>query len=161
MIRFAPLLSLALLACSGPPERNTTNAVEEQRQVDAPVRDVETLPPDETALVDTGNGTVGTVPASTKIPERLHGRWGMVPADCDPARDDNKGLMTVTTDTLRFYESRGTVATVTRADPDRFSGTFSFKGEGQEWTADVTLTRDEDTLSRQEGGQRFAYKRCA
>jgi hypothetical protein len=161
MIRLALLLPLALLACSGPPDDNAANGVEEQRQVDAPVRDVETLPPDETALVDTGNGTVGTVPASTKVSERLHGRWGMVPADCDPARADNKGLMTVTTDTLRFYESRATLAKVTSADPDRFSGTFSFNGEGQEWSADVTLTRDGNTLTRQEEGQRFTYKRCA
>lgn len=127
----------------------------------SPAQEVETLPPDETAIVQTSDGAAAVVTASTKIPEPLHGRWGMVPADCDPARADNKGLMTVTADTLRFYESRATIAKVSSADPDRFSGTFSFNGEGQQWSAEVTLARSGDVLSRTEGGSRFTYKRCA
>lgn len=161
MTRFALLLPLALIACQGSADQ-ADNAAVEQRQVDAPVKEVETLPPDETAVVDAGNGTAVTVPASTKIPERLHGRWGLVPADCTSTLGDAKGLMTVSADMLRFYESRARVAKVARADPDRFSGTFAFNGEGQEWTADVTLIRQGDTLTREEEeGPSLSYRRCA
>jgi hypothetical protein len=161
MIRITFLLPLALVACQGPPDSNQANAAEQQNQLDAPVKDVETLPPDETAVVETGNGAAAVVPASTKIPEGLHGRWGMVPADCTSTRGDAKGLMTVGADTLTFYESRAKLTNVASADPDRFSGAFAFTGEGQSWTANVTLSREGDTLVRQEEGPRFTYKRCA
>ncbi|NNM77163.1 hypothetical protein HJG53_09640 [Sphingomonas sp. ID1715] len=156
----ALLLPMVLLACQRP-STNDASAAEEQNRLDAPVKDVETLPPDETAIVSTDNGATATVPASTKIPESLQGRWGMVPADCDPARADNKGLMTVSADRLAFYESRATLEKVASADPDRFSGDFSFSGEGQSWKAKVTLTRQGDSLTREEDGSRFTYRRCA
>lgn len=161
MTRLILLLPLALIACQGPPEANQTNAAEVQNQLDAPVKDVETLPPDETAVVDAGNGAAAVVPASTKIPESLQGRWGMVPADCTSTRGDAKGLMTVGADTLTFYESRAKLAKVASADPDRFAGQFAFTGEGQNWAANVTLSREGDTLVRQEDGPPFSYKRCA
>ncbi len=38
-----------------------------------------------------------TADANAKtIPAALHGRWGMVPADCTSTRGDNKGLLTIT-----------------------------------------------------------------
>jgi hypothetical protein len=159
MTRLSLFLPLALLACQGPPSAGQTN--EAQNQLDAPVKEIETLPPDETAVVETGNDTAAVVPASTKIPESLQGRWGMVPADCTSTRGDAKGLMTVGADTLSFYESRAKLTDVASADPNRFSGAFAFTGEGQNWTANVTLTRDGDTLVRQEEGPRFTYRRCA
>jgi outer membrane lipoprotein-sorting protein len=63
MTRLMLLLPLALLACQGPVEDNQTNAAEVQNQLDAPVKDVEVLPPDETVVVETGNG-VGTASAN-------------------------------------------------------------------------------------------------
>lgn len=161
MTKLALLLPLALIACQGPADESRTNAAQLQNQLDAPVKEVETLPPDETAVVDVSNGAAAVVPASTKIPESLHGRWGMVPADCTSTRGDAKGLLTVGADTLTFYESRAKLTKVASADPDRFSGAFAFTGEGQEWTRDVTLGRQGDTLTREEEGQRFTYKRCA
>jgi hypothetical protein len=161
MTRLALLLPLVLLACQGPADDNRTNEAQLQNQLDAPVKDIETLPPDETAVVATGNGTAAVAPASTKIPESLHGRWGMVPADCTSTRGDAKGLLTVGADTLTFYESRARLTDVASADPNRFSGAFAFTGEGQTWKANITLSREGDTLVREDEGSRFSYRRCA
>src|SRR5687767_8399070 len=39
------------------------------------------------------------------IPEALQGRWALTPDDCTSARGDAKGLLVVSRDELRFYES--------------------------------------------------------
>lgn len=150
MTRLFLLPLLALAACQG----QTTNEA-------AQPSDVETLPPDETALVNQGDGTAAVVPASTKIPEALQGRWGMTPADCTSTRGDAKGLMTVGADTIGFYESRAALEQVVSAEPDRFAGAFTLTGEGQSWRSEITLIRQDDTLTRAEDGQRFTYGRCA
>lgn len=160
MIRFAYLPLFALAACQAAPEANSVNETE---QANAPVKEVETLPPDETTVVDQGNGATAMVPASTKIPKPLQGRWGLVPADCTSTRGDAKGLLTVTADTLTFYESRAQLKAVTSADPDRFVGSFAFSGEGQTWTRTETLALQGTTLLRsdEEVTTPLRYSRCA
>lgn len=155
------ILSLVVLAACQNQAPVANNASEEQRQAEAPVKDVDVIPADEAAAAAVGEGDGAPPPEQATIPAALHGRWGMTPADCDPARADNKGLMTVTADTLAFYESRARLQAVTSAEPNQLAGRFAFTGEGQNWTADITLTRQGDTLVREEAGPRFTYKRCA
>jgi hypothetical protein len=89
----------------------------------------------------------------------------MVPADCTSTRGDNKGLITVDADSIRFYESRATLAKVTMNAPENFTGDFRFTGEGQTWTKpqNLKLTASSNTLIRSETepAMSFTYKRCA
>lgn len=43
------------------------------------------------------------------IPQDLQGRWALTPADCDPARGDVRGLLTIGEDALAFGVSPQTV----------------------------------------------------
>ena len=95
------------------------------------------------------------------IPAQYRGRWGMVPADCEPGRSDNKGLLTIGDRTLRFYESVGTLKEQRPAIATSYSGLFSFVGEGQEWEKVMTFTRTGDRLVRAEQEGRFTYTRCS
>ncbi len=90
----------------------------------------------------------------TAIPASFRGRWGIGMADCDASRDDNKGLMTVTADTLRFWESRAKLADARTEGPDTLVATFSFSGEGQTWREQTRMVLQDGgrTLIRDSGG---------
>lgn len=101
------------------------------------------------------------------IPPPFQGRWGLVPADCEPGRADAKGLMEVTGEGLRFYESRGRPAELTQIDAASLRGRFAFAGEGMEWERTVTLRLVDggEALLRSEEGtdalpQPLRYSRC-
>src|SRR3546814_12000036 len=91
------------------------------------------------ALVPETNA-VDAVETATVLPVDFQGRWGLVANDCDPARDDNKGLMTVAADTLKFYESRGVVKTVPIASPPTHTPDLAFTAEGPTLTHIDTST---------------------
>ena len=110
-------------------------------------------------------------PPLRTIPAAFHGRWGLVPADCTSTRGDAKGLITVTADAIRFYESVARPAALTPVGERRLEGNYAATGEGQSWTllqrlelsADgKTLTRtvDEGDGAPAPGGNRFVYTRC-
>lgn len=101
-------------------------------------------------------------PAGNAVPDAFRGRWGMVPLDCGPDAAIAKGLMTVSGRELRFYESVGKPAVVNYPTPTRMEGRFSFTGEGMEWSKDMTLTVEGDTLVRTERDPvaRYTYTRC-
>ncbi|MGY9049606.1 MAG: hypothetical protein ACKVKF_21840 [Rhodobacterales bacterium] len=88
------------------------------------------------------------------IPEAMQGRWGLVPADCTSTQGDAKGLMTVGPKTLKFYESRGTLAEVTARSAERIEASFAFEGEGMVWSYTEVLALQDGghTLTRQEEG---------
>jgi hypothetical protein len=100
------------------------------------------------------------------IPAAFHGRWGLVPADCTSTRGDAKGLLTISADTLRFYESRARLDRITASAPTTLTGTFIFEGEGQTWTRTemLELTGGADMLVRREQAEgqslSFTYRRC-
>lgn len=101
------------------------------------------------------------------IPVALRGRWGLTPADCTSTRGDAKGLLRVTRDTLRFYESRATLGRITERDRSRIMAEFSFTGEGQTWTRRVLLDGQDRgrTLVRREYGAdampgALRYRKC-
>ncbi|WP_140869359.1 hypothetical protein [Sphingomonas oligophenolica] len=100
----------------------------------------------------------------SSIPAAFQGRWGMVPADCDPKRDDNKGLMTITADRLSFYESRATIGSLQQVTPTKIQGLLSYSGEGQTWKKATSLTLQDagKTLVREETDPVSAdtYSKC-
>ena len=153
---------LALAACQPPSDPNAVDPGE--LNVDS--ADIETLPPSEEAGPPAADNAAQNEPAlATAIPAAFHGRWGMVAGDCTSTRGDNKGLITVDSNSIKFYESRATLAQVTGDAPENFTGDFRFTGEGQTWTKpqNLKLTGSRNTLVRSESepAMSFTYKRCA
>ena len=99
---------------------------------------------------------------ATKIPAAFHGRWGMSPGDCTSTRGDNKGLLTIDADQLRFYESRAVPADDLTAHADSIRGEFRFTGEGQTWTKFQSLRLEERKLIRTESNPTasYSYAKC-
>ena len=103
----------------------------------------------------------------TAIPEALHGRWGLVPADCTSTRGDAKGLITIDAERIEFYESRAVVDEIEEQDTGMIRARFAFTGEGQEWTRDIEwrLSEDGAKLMRSETGEDaldepLSYTKC-
>lgn len=123
--------------------------------------DIDVLPPDESSIANVENAAAS---AATAIPAAFHGRWGMVEGDCTSTRGDAKGLITVSGDTITFYESRARLTRVTQNAPENFTGEFAFTGEGQNWTKsqNLKLTGSSNTLVRTETepSASFTYRRC-
>ncbi|MGX7894524.1 hypothetical protein [Tsuneonella sp. HG222] len=131
----------------------------------------------ETAVVaaETGDAASPTpVPSAsetalpTTIPTAFQGRFGLVAADCTSTMGDAKGLLEVSGDKLKFYESVGTLTALTDATVGRIKGDFAFTGEGMEWERQVVMDlRDNGkVLVRREFGEgaspeAFTYTRCA
>ena len=69
----------------------------------------------------TSPAKVEPTPAAS-IPAALQGRWGLTPADCMPGQSDAKGLLTITANDLRFYESRAVPAGNVDTDANSISG---------------------------------------
>ena len=91
----------------------------------------------------------------------------MVKADCDPSRDDAKGLVTIDATTLEFYESVATLKAVEESTATRLRGSFEFMGEGMTWQLDMVLDLQDGgaTLIRREFGDDAApvpsrYAKC-
>jgi len=104
---------------------------------------------------------------ATEIPDTLRGRWGLVPGDCTSTRGDAKGLLTITADKLRFYESVGTLGAVKEAGERQIRAAFDFTGEGMAWQREVLLELEDGdaTLVRHEYGpdaapEPFRYAKC-
>ncbi|HXG80277.1 MAG TPA: hypothetical protein VNJ05_00585 [Sphingomicrobium sp.] len=164
IIATVAVLTLALAACRQGPDDNL--AIDESNSLNG--AEIETLPPDEgneeTAAANASNSSMPVPPdpvGVATIPAQYHGRWGMVPADCTSSRGDAKGLITVGSTTIRFYEAVATLKERRPAIPEAFSGLFSFTGEGQNWEKVMTFTRTGETLKRaDEGGPSHSYTRC-
>ena len=165
------LLALALAACQQP-ANDTDIAIDNAvNAAEAANAEIETLPPSDAggAPLPTGNAGAPTEeaeddsensPSTAVIPAQYRGRWGINAADCDPRRSDNKGLMTVRANDIRFYESTASLQEQRPAIATSFSGTYSFIGEGQSWERVVTLTRTGNTLKRADSEGSFSYIRC-
>lgn len=102
-------------------------------------------------------------PASATIPAALQGRWGLTPADCSGDPSAAKGLLVITPDQLRFYESRAVPAADVGADSNSISGNFAFTGEGQSWTRYEALKVSKNQLTRTEikPTASFTYAKCS
>lgn len=111
------------------------------------------------------NADTGTAePASaTKIPVAYHGRWGMAPADCSSTRGDNKGLLTITADEMRFYESVAVPGPSFVVGANNIRGDFNFTGEGQRWTKFQSLRLEGQELIRTDSNPAasYSYAKCS
>ena len=85
--------------------------------------------------------------------------------DCDPKRDDNKGLITITADLIKFYESRATIAKLSVSSPTRIATDLSFNGEGQTWQSRSVFDLSDGgrKLSRteEEPAGSYVYAKCS
>jgi hypothetical protein len=163
MLRFyVPILILggvtSLVACSGrdPVADNATNGAAVPAEVDV-------LPPDESVAAPTSdldNSDDGG--GATAIPAAFHGRWGMTPADCTSTRGDAKGLMVVSADGIRFYESLAKPAPDVKISANSVSGSFAFTGEGMNWNKYEVLELQQGKLVRTESDPMasYTYARC-
>ncbi len=103
----------------------------------------------------------------TAIPEALHGRWGLVRADCTSTRGDAKGLISIDAERIEFYESRAVVDEIEELASGMIRARFTFTGEGQEWTRNMAwrLSGKGFQLIRTETGEDaleepLTYARC-
>lgn len=130
---------------------------------------------DDPGETPTNEATVAVVETPTatstrelQIPAAIRGRWGLVPADCTSTNGDNKGLITIDAETIKFYESRAVLDVVKEVRESRVVASFNFTGEGQEWKFDeeLDLQNDGKELVRTERGEGampepLRYTRCA
>ncbi|HEY6048748.1 MAG TPA: hypothetical protein VIV07_06855 [Sphingomicrobium sp.] len=109
----------------------------------------------------TAPATQAETPRSA-IPAALQGRWGLAPADCTGALAAAKGLLVISGDELRFYESRAVPADGVQTDSQSISGNFNFSGEGQSWSKFETLELQKGKLVRTESNPTasFTYAKC-
>jgi len=163
---------LVSLAGCGGNERapaNDTIAVPENAAVTLPAPPMEPSPtPAASAAATPSPAATDSGPIEARIPRSLRGRWGLVAADCKSVPGDHQGSLVVSGETLRFYESVGTLGTVVEKDDSRIVGDFAFTGEGESWTRRVVLDGQDDgqTLIRREQGTdampgALRYRRCA
>jgi hypothetical protein len=164
MIAAIVLAALSLAGCGSDEKAATNDTVV---LVDNSVATTP-APPEAAPMTAATPSPAASSDSGTGIPVALHGRWGLVPADCTSTRGDNKGLLTITADTLRFYESVGTLGKVVERDAGRIVADFAMTGEGQSWTRRMVLDAEEGgkTLVRREQGADamlglLRYRRCA
>ena len=148
------LLIAGLAACGG------SDPVSEQANNIDSASNVAIVPADESAAAgDTGTGEIG----SALIPSALHGKWGMTPQDCTTTRGDAKGLMEISANRIRFYESVARPSPGVQTADDSVSGNFAFTGEGTNWTRYQTLELQDGKLVRTESSPMvsYTYVRCS
>ena len=156
-------LAVSAAACerTDPVAEDANNAAGLPAPADANVSDPTGAPPPANSSAEAAQGT-GTTAAAAAIPSFLHGRWGLTPGDCTSTRGDAKGLLIVSADGLRFYESRAVPKAHVNSSADSFSAEYAFTGEGMEWTKYQTLELQDDKLVRTESNPTtsYTYARC-
>ncbi|AQR76023.1 hypothetical protein BXU08_18520 [Sphingomonas sp. LM7] len=174
MIPALTLAALSLAGCGGdrePASSNDTIAIPRNETVTLPAPPQAAEPSPTAVPSPTASASPSSMPVpdgGTGIPATLQGRWGLVAADCTSKRGDAKGLLTITTGTLSFYESRGTLGRVAERDASRIVADFAMSGEGQSWTRRMVLDGQDggSTLIRREQGAdampgALRYRKCA
>ena len=171
MLRFIlPIATIASIMTMGACSGRDPVAADANNVANAPAAEIDVLPPDESDATPTNELEFGVDGASAspvegapgKIPASLRGRWGMTPGDCTSTRGDNKGLLVVTAEGMKFYESRATPAGELKTTGTSASGDFNFTGEGMTWKKYEALEIQNNKLVRTESGpmKSFAYARC-
>ncbi|SFP90084.1 hypothetical protein [Sphingomonas rubra] len=138
-------LALLLAACGSSEEAGNNSSSGEGQVVEQTPANLQDDPNNSVVPLTSPAAEPTASPSPiASLPAAFRGRWGMVPNDCVPDRDDAKGLMTVSADTLGFYESRGRVTQAELLGPAAVRLDLAFTGEGQEWTRRTTLTLLDD-----------------
>jgi hypothetical protein len=176
MTRAVPILTLAaaylLAGCSqepAEPSAQGTEAPDVAQASEPAIMEPSSSPePVESAPVTLApSPSASPTTTATAIPASIRGRWGLVPADCTSKLGDAKGLLTISSNQLKFYESVAKLGTVKEAEDSRIRATFAYSGEGQAWTQDVVLDVQDGgkTLVRRDYGRDalpgpLKYARC-
>jgi hypothetical protein len=168
MIRFIfPIVTITAIMSIGACSSENDPVADEANNVAAIPVDVDVLPADENVVTPANeleNGTAEPVTDSASaIPAPLHGRWGLTPADCTSTRGDAKGLLIVSPQSLKFYESLARPAGPLKVSPNSASGEFTFTGEGMTWKKFEALELQDNKLVRTESEPMasFTYARCS
>jgi hypothetical protein len=170
MIRFIfPIATIAAIMTMGACSGNSDPVADNADNVSASQPEIAVLPPDESDSTPANQLETGVddpdlpPPAPGKIPASLQGRWGMTPEDCTSTRGDAKGLLIVSADSLKFYESVAKPAGDLKASGDSASGDFAFTGEGMTWKKYEALELQDNKLVRTESKPMasFTYARCS
>lgn len=163
VLPFFALLLVSLASCSSRDDESVNeqkDGVENSASEGMP----EEAPAELHANADAPDSASPAAMNRGEIPPAIRGRWGMVKADCTSLHGDAKGLLEISKTTLNFYESRGTLATMSEWEPTRIRARFAFEGEGMSWQRDTTLSVQDDgqTLIRQDIGEdmHYRYSRC-
>src|SRR5690606_9685670 len=127
------ILALAALAACDGGTQSAEVAAEEARA------DGNTVGGGAVSQPNTAEPPNGADPEASEIPAATRGRWGLAAADCEPARSDAKGLLTIDATRLEFYESVGTLDAIEEAGPTRIRAAFDFEGEGMTWEREIVL----------------------
>ena len=82
-----------------------------------------------------------------QIPVNFRGEWNARLEDCGTGRNDSR--LVIDARTIRFYESRGEVTSVTRDGPRAISVEARYRGEGEtrDRTTRMTLSGDSRRLT--------------
>ncbi|QNQ07858.1 hypothetical protein [Sphingomonas alpina] len=155
------ILACALAACNGPAAPSNESADARDGITVKPAKPVK----ETTVATDKTVDVRKPAPKSpTTFPAAFQGRWGMTANDCDPARDDNKGLLTVSAGGLKFYESRAKVVTIAPISDNGLAADLTFNGEGQTWSSKTVfqLVDGGKTLLRteEEPASSYRYAKC-
>ncbi|MFP5330581.1 MAG: hypothetical protein ACLGHC_10675 [Alphaproteobacteria bacterium] len=159
-MRLAPIIILAaaLSACGGSDpvatEAANTDSLPSVNEDSASPTGGPPPPENTVATSETGEASL--------IPAAIHGRWGPSPADCISTRGDAKGLLEISADRLRFYESVAVPAPNVLTTETSVGGDFNFTGEGQSWTKYQSLRLRGGRLVRTERDPvaSLRYVRC-
>ena len=160
MLRFVfPLFVLAGVISAGACSGRDPVADEANDAATTPAQEAAVAPEVSNAVPSSG---LAALPDSVTIPTFLHGRWGLTPGDCTSTRGDAKGLLVVSADQLKFYESVGKPTGPLEVSPDSASGDFAFTGEGMTWKKYQALELQNGKLVRTESSPMasFTYARC-
>ena len=168
MIRFIfPIVTITAIMSIGACSSESDPVADGANNVAAIPAEANALTPEESSVTVTNeleDGTADPVSDSTTtIPASLHGRWGLTPGDCTSTRGDAKGLLIVSAQSLKFYESSARPAGPLKASPNSASGDFAFTGEGMTWKKFEALELQDNKLVRTESDPMasFTYARCA
>lgn len=152
------LLSLVLAACSGEQQATSNEA-----KAEAAVAKIEASA--------TGNVAPG-LPIADKqatldpsaLPPAFEGRWGMKPEDCDIARSDTRGLLSVAGSKLTFYDAAATATVIGGSSRYKVVADLALSDRGRKWRRRDTfeLTNAGTVLRRteQDTGKTYRYDHC-
>ncbi len=133
MMRFAPVLLAApfvLAACSDPSPEPSAAATPSLAPM---VSESEALAPP----VAPGASEAAATAGAATFPAGMRGKWGMNKLDCDPSRGDDKGAMTVSAKSVKFFESIAEIGTVSDSSENAVRAKFDYEGEGMAWQRDA------------------------
>jgi hypothetical protein len=156
-----PFACLLLICASGCQQRDPVADNANGASLPPPVRD-SSHDPAGAPPANEAQAKPAVPPATVSIPAALHGRWGLTPADCTSTRGDAKGLLTISEDGLRFYESRAVPGADVQTDEESINGHFDFTGEGQTWSRYEAFEAKGNKLTRTETdpAESYTYAKC-